>query len=136
MRSDIGGGAWSYRRPKARTRRGTFAASVLTGLAVALLATYAQSSLEHTLVETKNLYAWLIWLGAAPARGEPGASSFRMRSGALPITPVALTRRLQAPWSQSRGTDPAALTRDMTFERAFRSAARDRGFLRTRLITS
>ena len=63
MRSDIGGGAWSYRRPKARTRRGTFAASVLTGLAVALLATYAQSSLEHTLVETKNLYAWLIWLG-------------------------------------------------------------------------
>jgi len=91
MRSDIGGGAWpySYRRPKARTRRGTFAASVLTGLAVALLATYAQSSLEHTLVETKNLYAWLIWLGVV-ARMRVWAQRPLGESRALPPSECVL----------------------------------------------
>ena len=78
-----------YCRPKARTRRGTFAASVLTGLAVALLATYAQSSLEHTLVETKNLYAWLIWLGVV-ARMRVWAQRPLGESRALPPSECVL----------------------------------------------
>lgn len=73
---------WVFRR--------TFTASVLIGIAVALLATYLQSNLEHTLIETKNLYTWLIWLGLL-ARISTWAKS---PGGGSPVLPYS-TRSLE-----------------------------------------
>ena len=45
--------------------RGTLVGAFLTGLAVALVLTYAHSTLERVLTQTKNLAMWLLLLGIA-----------------------------------------------------------------------
>ena len=54
-------GWWAWRG--ARAGRGTAIGAFLIGLTVALALTYAQSTLERALTQTKNLAMWLILLG-------------------------------------------------------------------------
>ena len=54
-------GWWALRG--ARAWRGTASGAFLIGLFVALALTYAQSSLERVLTQTKNLSTWMILIG-------------------------------------------------------------------------
>ena len=54
-------GWWALRG--ARAWRGTASGAFLIGLLVALALTYAQSSLERVLTQTKNLSTWMILIG-------------------------------------------------------------------------
>ena len=56
-------GFWVYRA--AWRWRGTLVGVYLAGLSIALTITYAHSTIERCLTQTKNIAMWLIFLGAA-----------------------------------------------------------------------
>jgi hypothetical protein len=60
----IGATTWWCLRAR-RPWKGTMAGTFLAGLIIALIITYAHSTLERCLTQTKNIAMWLIFLGSA-----------------------------------------------------------------------